>query len=67
MTDLDSVAAAYAIVVGVLLLYVASIARRIRAARRTSEALQRERERDGRATAQATPSTLASTRSERPG
>lgn len=66
MTDPGSVAAAYAIVAGGLLLYVASIGRRVQAARRTSEALQRERERDLRAVSEAAPSALASTHSERP-
>lgn len=46
MSDPGSVAASYAIVLGGLVLYVASIARRLRAARRTAEVLNRERERD---------------------
>jgi hypothetical protein len=46
MTDLVSVAATYAIVLGGLALYVASIARRLRAARRVAEAVSVERERD---------------------
>lgn len=51
MTDPGSVVAAYAIVLGGLLLFRVSIDRRIRSARRTSQALQRERERDARAPA----------------
>ena len=46
MTDPGSVGAAFAIVLGGLILYVASISRRLRAARRTAEALKRERDRD---------------------
>lgn len=46
MSDPGFVAAAYAIVLGGLVLYVASLARRVRAARRTAQALHRERERD---------------------
>lgn len=45
MSDPWFVAAAYAIVLGGLSLYVVSIARRVRAARRTAEALERARER----------------------
>ena len=48
MSDPGSVAAAYAIVLGGLALYVVSIVRRLQAARRTAEALERERPRDGR-------------------
>ena len=48
MTDPASVAAAYAIVLSGLALYVASIVRRVRAARRIAQALERERVRDGR-------------------
>ena len=54
MSDPVSVAAAYAIVLGGLMLYVASIVRRLRAARRTAEALERERARDRRGKAAAT-------------
>ena len=46
MTDPGSVVAAYAVVVGGLLVYVGSIARRVRAARRMSELLGHEQERD---------------------
>lgn len=46
MSDLGSVAAAYAIVLGALVAYVALIGRRIRAARRTALALDRARARD---------------------
>lgn len=57
----DPVAAAYGIVLGGLALYVASIARRFRAARRTAHALERERERDGSDVArQAAPPTPVS-------
>lgn len=45
MSDPGFVAAAYAIVLGGLSLYAVSIARRVRAARRTAEALERARER----------------------
>ncbi len=54
MSDAVFVAAAYAIVLGGLALYVASIVRRVRAARRTAEALERERARDSRGHAAAT-------------
>ena len=54
MSDPVSVAAAYAIVLGGLTLYVASIVRRLRAAHRTAEALERERARDSRDHAAAT-------------
>ncbi len=47
MSDPASVAAAYAIVLGGLVVYVATIARRIRAARRTAQALDRARAQDG--------------------
>ena len=46
MSDPWSVAAAYAIVLGGLVLYVLSIARRVRAARRTAQALDRARAQD---------------------
>lgn len=46
MTDPGFVAAAYAVVIGGLLLYVLSLARRVRAARRTADALNRQRARD---------------------
>ena len=55
MSDAVFVAAAYAIVLGGLALYVASIARRVRAARRTAQALERERARDARVGAPAVP------------
>ena len=45
MSDPAFVAAAYAIVLGGLSLYVISIARRVRSARRTATALERSRER----------------------
>ena len=48
MSDPVSVAAAYTIVLGGLTLYVASMVRRLRAARRTAEALERVRARDRR-------------------
>ena len=54
MSDPVSVVAAYTIVLGGLALYVASMARRLRAARRTVEALERERARDSRDPATAT-------------
>jgi hypothetical protein len=46
MSDPGFVAAAYAIVLGGLVLYVLSIARRVRAARQTAQALDRAREQD---------------------
>lgn len=46
MSDLGSVAAAYAIVLGGLVAYVALIARRVQAARRTVQALDRARAQD---------------------
>lgn len=45
MSDPAFVAAAYAIVIGGLSLYVISTTRRVRAARRATEALERARER----------------------
>lgn len=45
MSDPAFVAASYAIVLGGLVAYAASIARRNRTARRTAQALERERER----------------------
>ena len=54
MSDPVSVAAAYTVVLSGLTLYVASIVRRLRAARRTAEALERERARDARDRAAAT-------------
>lgn len=48
MSDPLSVGAAYTIVLGGLAFYVASIARRTRAARRMAAALERERARDSR-------------------
>lgn len=47
MTDPGSVAAAYAAVLGGIALYAVSIARRLAAARRAAEALERARTRDG--------------------
>lgn len=47
MSDPGSVAAAYAIVLGGLVLYVTSIARRVQAARRTARMLEQQRLRDG--------------------
>lgn len=44
MSDPAFVVAAYAIVLGGLSAYIVSITRRVRAARRTAEALQRARE-----------------------
>lgn len=64
MTDAGSVGAAYAIVLGGLVLYVASIARRLRDARRTARALEHERRRDTAAGAEAPPSGLTSQPSE---
>jgi len=46
MTDPGSVAAAYAVVLGGIALYAVSIARRLAAARRAAEALDRARARD---------------------
>jgi hypothetical protein len=46
MSDLGSVAAAYSIVLGGLVAYVALIARRVRAARRTAQVLDRARAQD---------------------
>ena len=54
MSDPVFVAAAYAIVLGGLALYVASMLRRLRAARRIAEALERERARDSGGHAAAT-------------
>lgn len=44
MTDPGFIAAAYGVVLGGLVLYVASLRRRAQSARRTADALQRERE-----------------------
>ena len=46
MTDPTFVAGAYTIVIGGLSLYVVTIARRVRAARRSAESIDRERRRD---------------------
>ena len=54
MSDPVFVAAAYAIVLGGLTLYVASMLRRLRTARRTAEALERERARNSGSQAAAT-------------
>jgi hypothetical protein len=59
MSDPGSVAAAYAIVLGGLVLYVASIVRRLRAARSTAEALQLERERDAARRASESPALVS--------
>jgi len=67
MTDVPSVAAAYVLVVGGLGLYVVSIARRLRAAQRTSEAIRREREHESRPVGSATSSVLVPGRTEPPG
>lgn len=48
MTDPGFVAASYAIVLGGLALYVSSVVRRIRTARRTVQMLERERDRAAR-------------------
>lgn len=53
MSDPGSVAAAYVIVLGGLAVYIASIVRRARAARRMAAALERERAHDRRDTAAA--------------
>lgn len=45
MSDPLFVAASYAIVLGGLIAYAVSVARRTRAARRTAQSLERERER----------------------
>jgi hypothetical protein len=55
MSDPVFVAAAYTIVLGGLTLYAASLVRRLRAARRTAEALERERARDRGHTAATVP------------
>lgn len=55
MTDPLFVAAAYAIVLGGLLLYVGSLARRVRAARRIASALETERGQDEAAGPPASP------------
>lgn len=64
MTDPGSVGAAYAIVLGGLVLYVASITRRLGAARRTARALEQERRRDTSAGPDATRSGRTSQPSE---
>lgn len=46
MSDPVSVVAAYSIVLGGLALYVASIARRVRATRRIARAVENQRDRD---------------------
>jgi hypothetical protein len=46
VTNPAFVAGAYTIVIGGLSLYVATIARRVRAARRSAESIERERRRD---------------------
>ena len=64
MSDLASVAATYAIVLGGLVLYVVSIARRHRTAIRTARALELERRRDAAADAATAPSALTARPSE---
>lgn len=44
MTDLPSIVGAYGLVIGGLALYVLSLGRRARAARRVADAVRRERE-----------------------
>lgn len=51
MSDPGFVAGAYAIALGGLALYVGSLVRRTRAARLTTQAIERERARDGGDTA----------------
>ena len=51
MTDAGFVVGAYAVVLGGLLVYVVSIGRRAREARRTSQALKRQREQGSEAAA----------------
>ncbi len=48
MTDPGFVAASYAIVLGGVAIYAASVVRRLRGARRTTEMLEHERKRDVR-------------------
>jgi hypothetical protein len=55
MSDPGFVAAAYAIVLGGLGLYVLSIARRVRVARRTAQALDQARERNASEDASESP------------
>ncbi len=64
MSDPAFVAAAYSIVLGGLALYVLSIARRVRSARRTAAALERSRERALQGVSSEAPAPLASQRSE---
>jgi hypothetical protein len=64
MSDPAFVAAAYTIVLGGLSLYVISIARRVRSARRTAAALERSRERALQGVPGEAPAPLASQPSE---
>lgn len=66
MTDPGSVAAAYAVVLGGLLLYVASVGRRLRGARRTFDALRRNRDRDVQSPAARTSSAVVAAPTEPP-
>ena len=64
MSDPAFIAAAYAIVLGGLSLYILSIARRVRSVRRTTAALERARERAKSDVPGEAPATLASQPSE---
>ena len=64
MSDPVFVAAAYAIVLGGLFLYVISIARRVQSVRRTAAALERARERALPGVPGEVPATLAGQPSE---
>lgn len=66
MTDPGSIAAAYAVVVGGLVLYVASVGRRLRGTRRTLDALRRHRDRDVQPPAARTSSAVAAAPTEPP-
>lgn len=59
MSDWPSVAAAYAVTIGGLLLYVASVARRWTRARQVADALAVHRDRDASGPAGAEPPTRA--------
>lgn len=65
MSDPAFVASAYAIVLGGLVLYAISIAGRLRAARRTAQALELERRRDA-ATSAATALPVSTPRPSEP-
>lgn len=62
MTDVVFVVAAYGIVLGGLLLYVASVERRVRAARRVAAALMHARERETADAASAGAESVEKTR-----